>query len=396
MLFARRLPVVLAVIGLPVLFATVSQAEDKPAAAAAPPPPPVTVEVAKSGPVPLTFEYAARTAGYREVEVRAQVSGILQRRTYEEGRPVQQGQVLFRIDPRPYQAALGQAKGALAQAQARYRQTERDLKRIRELQKKGFASESELDRYVSDFEQAKADVEAARANVDAKQIDLNYTTVTAPISGMASKEIRSEGSLVAANDPGSSLLTKLTQLDPVYVNFAYPDTAAASLNDGIKSGRLIMPKDGKLSAELRFGDGSKYPIEGVVDFTDSFVNTGTGTVNARAVVPNPRNLLIPGQFVRVLIKGVTRKDSVTLPERALSQGPRGTFVYVVDKDGFARVRQVTTGQTVGGRWIIESGVDDGDRVIIDGVLKVRPDQPVRVVEGGAQEPAAATPDQTQS
>lgn len=392
--FARRLPVALVVVGLPVLFASGVRADDKPAAAA-PPPPAVTIEVAKSAPVPMTLEYSARTAGYREVEVRAQVSGILQRRTYEEGRPVKAGQVLFRIDPRPYQAALGQAQGSLAQAQARYRQTDRDLRRIRELQKKGFASESELDRYISNFEQAKADVEAARANVQAKQIDLNYTTVTAPISGMASKEVRSEGSLVAAADTNSSLLTKLTQLDPVYVNFAYPDTEAARLRDGVQSGKLSLPSGGKLAAELRFGDGSKYPIDGVVDFTDSFVNTGTGTVNARAVVPNPDNQLIPGQFVRVLIKGITRKAAVTVPERALAQGPRGTFVYVVDKDGFARVRQVTTNQTVNGRWIIDAGVDDGDHVIVEGIPKVRPDQPVKASEAAPQAPAPQ-PAQAQS
>ncbi|MBG6287086.1 efflux RND transporter periplasmic adaptor subunit [Pseudomonas nitroreducens] len=392
--FARRLPVALVVVGLPVLFASGVRADDKPAAAA-PPPPAVTIEVAKSAPVPMTLEYSARTAGYREVEVRAQVSGILQRRTYEEGRPVKAGQVLFRIDPRPYQAALGQAQGSLAQAQARYRQTDRDLRRIRELQKKGFASESELDRYISNFEQAKADVEAARANVQAKQIDLNYTTVTAPISGMASKEVRSEGSLVAAADPNSSLMTKLTQLDPVYVNFAYPDTEAARLRDGVQSGKLSLPSGGKLAAELRFGDGSKYPIDGVVDFTDSFVNTGTGTVNARAVVPNPDNQLIPGQFVRVLIKGITRKAAVTVPERALAQGPRGTFVYVVDKDGFARVRQVTTNQTVNGRWIIDAGVDDGDHVIVEGIPKVRPDQPVKASEAAPQAPAPQ-PAQAQS
>ena len=392
--FARRLPVALVVVGLPVLFASGVRADDKPAAAA-PPPPAVTIEVAKSAPVPMTLEYSARTAGYREVEVRAQVSGILQRRTYEEGRPVKAGQVLFRIDPRPYQAALGQAQGSLAQAQARYRQTDRDLRRIRELQKKGFASESELDRYISNFEQAKADVEAARANVQAKQIDLNYTTVTAPISGMASKEVRSEGSLVAAADPNSSLLTTLTQLAPVYVNFAYPDTEAARLRDGVQSGKLSLPSGGKLAAELRFGDGSKYPIDGVVDFTDSFVNTGTGTVNARAVVPNPDNQLIPGQFVRVLIKGITRKAAVTVPERALAQGPRGTFVYVVDKDGFARVRQVTTNQTVNGRWIIDAGVDDGDHVIVEGIPKVRPDQPVKASEAAPQAPAPQ-PAQAQS
>ncbi|MNM99772.1 Efflux pump periplasmic linker BepD precursor [compost metagenome] len=326
------------------------------------------------------------------MEVRAQVSGILQKRFYEEGRPVKQGQQLFLIDQRPYQAALAQAKGSLAQTQARYRQTDRDLRRIRELQKKGFASESELDRYISAFEQAKADVQAAKANVDSKQIDLNYTTVIAPISGVASKETRSEGSLVVASDPNSSLLTKLTQLDPVYVNFAVPDTDVRQLNDGVKSGRLQLPADGKLNTEIRFGDGTQYPIDGVVDFTDSFVNTGTGTVNARAVVPNPDQQLIPGQFVRVTVKGLTRKDGITIPERALAQGPRGTFVYVVDKDGFARVRQVVAPLTVSGRWVIDSGVDAGDRVIVDGLPKVRPDQPVKIVETPAQAgaPAAST------
>lgn len=200
---------------------------------------------------------------------------------------------------------------------------------------------------------------------------------------------------MAAADPNSSLLTKLTQLDPVYVNFAYPDTEAARLRDGVQSGKLSLPSGGKLAAELRFGDGSKYPIDGVVDFTDSFVNTGTGTVNARAVVPNPDNQLIPGQFVRVLIKGITRKAAVTVPERALAQGPRGTFVYVVDKDGFARVRQVTTNQTVNGRWIIDAGVDDGDHVIVEGIPKVRPDQPVKASEAAPQAPAPQ-PAQAQS
>nr|WP_307638749.1 efflux RND transporter periplasmic adaptor subunit [Pseudomonas jinjuensis] len=349
----------------------------------------MTVETVKAEELPVEIEYSARTAGFREVEVRAQVSGILQKRTYEEGRPVKQGQQLFLIDQRPYQAALAQAKGSLAQTMARYRQTDRDLRRIRELQKKGYASESELDRYISAFEQAKADVEAAKANVEAKQIDFNYTTVIAPISGVASKETRSEGSLVVASDPNSSLLTKLTQLDPVYVNFAVPDTDAARLNAGVKSGQLKLPADGKLSTDIYFGDGTKYPLSGVVDFTDSFVNTGTGTVNARAVVPNPEQQLIPGQFVRVTIKGLTRENALTIPERALAQGPRGTFVYVVDKDGFARMRQVAAPQTVKGRWVIDSGLDVGDRVIVDGLPKVRPDQPVKIVDTPAEAAASA-------
>ena len=388
--FTPRLPAALTLCALVAAQSVLPALADE--GSAAPPAPEVTVEVARSASLPLNLEYSARAAGYREVEVRAQVSGILQKRTYEEGRPVKQGQVLFQIDPRPYQAALGQAKGALAQAQARYRQTDRDLKRIRELQRKGFASASELDRYTSDYEQAKADVEAAKANVDAKQIDLDYTTVKAPISGMASKETRSEGSLVTASDPNTSLLTELTQLDPIYVNFAYSDTEAARLREGVQQGRLVLPEHGKLNAQIFFGDGSRYPIDGVVDFTDSFVNTGTGTINARAVVPNPETHLIPGQFVRVVVTGIVRKDVVTVPERALAQGPRGTFVYVVDKDGFARVRQVTTSQVVNQRWIVDSGVDDGDRVIVDGLPKVRPDQPVKAVEApvapAQQAPAA--------
>ncbi|WP_160288345.1 efflux RND transporter periplasmic adaptor subunit [Pseudomonas knackmussii] len=358
---------------------------------AAPPAPPVTVEIAKSGPMPLNLEYSGRAAGYREVQVRAQVSGILQKRTYEEGRPVKQGQVMFQIDPRPYQAALGQAKGALAQAQARYRQTDRDLKRIRELQVKGFASAMELDRYISNFEQAKADVEASKANVQAKQIDLDYTTVKAPISGMASKQTVSEGSLVAANDPNSSLLTELTQLDPIYINFAYTDTEAARLRDGVESGRMTLPEKGKLKAELFFGDGTRYPIDGVVDFTDSFVNTGTGTINARATVDNPESRLIPGQFVRVVVSGIMRKSVVTVPERALSQSPAGTFVYVVDDKGIAHMRPVNVAQMVNGRWVLDSGVNAGERVIVDGLSKVRPDQPVKAQEASAEaaQPAQA-------
>lgn len=365
------------------MTATSAQAAD---AQPAPPPPEVVVETAKSEAMPLVLEYSGRTAGYREVEVRAQVSGILQERTYQEGSRVQKGQVLFRIDPRTYEAALARAKGALAQEQARYRQTERDLKRIRELQKKGFASESELDNAVSNFEQSKANVEAAEAEVKSRQIDLDYTTVEAPISGITSRETRSEGSLVVASDPNSSLLTQLTQLDPIYVNFAYPDTEAERLRQEMQTGKLTLPESGKLNVEVKFGDGSSYPMEGQVDFTDSLIDRGTGTVSARAVVPNPAQKLLPGQFVRVLVKGLTRPDTVTVPERAVSQGPRGTFVYVVDEQGVARVRQVSTGRTANGRWVIESGVDAGDRVIVEGLPKVRPDTPVKIAETHAAQP----------
>lgn len=378
MLFSRHFPVVTGAL----LFAFLAPALQ---AADAPPAPEVLVETVKAEALPLEFEYSARTAGFREVQVRAQVSGILQERTYQEGSQVKQGQVMFRIDPRTYQAALARAKGALAQEQARYRQTERDLKRIRELQKKGFASESELDNAISNFEQSKANIQAAEAEVQSKQIDLDYCTVKAPISGITSKETVSEGSLMVAGDPNASLLSNITQLDPIYVNFAAPDSDVEAVRSGLQNGSLVRPEDGKLSVQISLGDGSVYPLEGKVDFTDSLVDRGTGTVSARAVVPNPKQTLLPGQFVRVHVKGLSMPNAMTLPERAIAQGPGGTFVYVVDEGGVARMRQVTTGHTAKGRWVIVTGISAGERVIVEGLAKVRPDTPVRVASQPAKQ-----------
>ena len=372
MLFPRRLPVTAGSLLLAFWAAPLFAADAAPA-------PEVVVETVKAEALPLELEYSARTAGFREVQVRAQVSGILQERTYLEGSQVKKGQVMFRIDPRTYQAALSRAKGALAQEQARYRQTERDLKRIRELQKKGFASESELDNAISNFEQSKANIQAAEAEVQSKQIDLDYTTVKAPISGITSKETVSEGSLMVAGDPSASLLSNITQLDPIYVNFAAPDSDVESVRSGLQNGSLVLPEDGKMSVQIKLGDGSVYPLEGKVDFTDSLVDRGTGAVSARAVVPNPDQTLLPGQFVRVQVKGLSIPNAMTLPERAIAQGPGGTFVYVVDDGGVARKRQVTTGHTAKGRWVIVSGISAGDRVIVEGLPKVRPDSPVKVV-----------------
>jgi membrane fusion protein (multidrug efflux system) len=373
MLMGRHRCAALCAISLGLLLSTLAQAEG-------PPPAEVSVEVVKSELLPVVLEYPARTAGYREVQVRAQVSGILKGRSYLEGSRVKQGEVLFRIDPRSYQAALAQAKGALAQEQARYRQTDRDLKRIRELQGKGYASDSELDRYISNYEQSKANLEAAQATVQARQIDLDYTTVVAPISGITSKEAVSEGSLMVASDPNASLLTQITQLDPIYVNYAYADREAGKLREAVQSGKVLLPANKKLTAEVLFGDGSVYPLKGEVDFTDSLIDKNTGTVSARAIVPNPEQNLLPGQFVRVRVSGMTRPESMTIPERALAQGPKGNMVFVVDEAGIARARPVDTEFTVNGRWVIRTGIKVGDRVIVDGLIRVRPDQPVKVVE----------------
>ncbi len=376
-MFYRQLPLTFATFSLGLLVGSLAQAADT---GQQPAPPEVVVEAVKVESLPVQLEYSARTAGYREVQVRAQVSGILQERTYKEGSQVKQGQVLFRIDPRPYEAALSRAKGALAQAQARYRQTERDLKRIRELQQKGFASESDLDKSISNFEQSKANIEAAKAEVQSRQIDLDYTTVKAPISGITSKEKVSEGSLMVAGDPNASLLTQITQLDPIYVNFAAPDREVSTVRSGLQAGSLVQAKGQRISVEIKFSDGTRYPLEGQVDFTDNLIDRSTGTVSARAVVPNPDQALMPGQFVRVLVKGINKPNAITVPERAISQGVNGTFVYIVDKQNMARVRPVSTAHTAEGRWVVESGISEGDKVIVKGLPKVRPNAPVKVVD----------------
>jgi membrane fusion protein (multidrug efflux system) len=187
---------------------------------------------------------------------------------------------------------------------------------------------------------------------------------------------------MVAGDPNASLLTNITQLDPIFVNFAAPDTDVTVVRSGLNSGALTLPEDQHMSVEIKFGDGSVYPLAGKVDFTGSLIDRSTSTVSARAVVPNPEQKLLPGQFVRVVVKGITLPSAITVPERAVAQGPRGTFVYVVDDQNIARMRQVSTGRTAKGRWVIESGISVGDRVIVEGLPKVRPDTPVKVAEPG--------------
>lgn len=352
---------------------SVSQADESSAAQTQ-----VQVEVVEPQDIPILLEYPGRTAGYREVEVRAQVSGILQERTYEEGARVEKGQVMFRIDSRQYQAAVARAKAAVAQEQARLRQTERDVKRVRTLSKKGFASERELDNSISAYEQSKANLQAAEAELQSRQIDLDYTTVRAPISGMTSREARSEGSLVIAGDPQASLLTQLTQLDPIYVNFALPqDSEGARLRKDFASGQLGNVDQSQLSVEVLFDDGTVYPLKGRVDFTDSLVDRGTGSISARVQMPNPQQKMLPGQFVRIRISGLVRRQAISVPERAVAQKASGPYVYVVDAQGVAHQQPVVLGSTTGGRWLIKSGLQAGDRVVIEGGQKLDPDERVQ-------------------
>jgi len=383
----RASGITLALLSALLLAACGDGAKQSSAAPAAPPP---TVKVIRVAPhdLPVETEFAGRTAGSREVEVRARVRGILLERTYTEGTRVEPGKVLFRIDSRPYEIALQRAKAQLQEAQARLAAAERDWNRAEALYKKQVASERTRDDALSALELAKANIAIAQAEVDAARVDLDYTSVEAPIAGITGREVVSQGSLVGTTAE-NSLLTRITRLDPIYVNFAIPDAEWLRQRQLIESGRLISTTGKRLLAELRLADGRAYRHEGHVNFTDTTVDRDTGTIQARAVFPNPGGDILPGQFVRIMLKGLVRSDAIVVPEAAVMQGPKGTFVYRLTEDNKAEVASVKTGPTVKAGWIIEEGLKPGDRIVVEGVIRVRPGQPVRPAEPSPQSTAAA-------
>lgn len=347
--------------------------------AEAPPPPSVTTVNVAASSVPLSYEYAARISAFRQTEVRARVSGILLKRNFVEGAQVKAGDVLFLIDPAPYEAALMQAQAGLKQAQAQLGQGIREEKRNISLFDQNVGSQKSRDDAISARELAEAAVASAEAQVKTAELNLGYTKVTAPIGGITSLEQVSEGSLISTD---SSLLTNITQLDPVYVNFSFSDSEAREIRHLID----LMKSKGqeqKLRVKLTFGDGSTYDHEGSVDFTSATVDVNTGTIQARAIIDNPDRQLIPGQFVRATVSGVTADDAIVIPEIALMQGPQGQFVYTVGKDGKAKINAVTLGQKVGSNWIINSGLDAGDQLITEGIIKVRPGSAVNATAEAA-------------
>lgn len=344
------------------------------------PPAQVTLQTVTLTTVPLRFEYVGQTAGSKEAEVRARVTGILERRSYQEGGRVAAGQVLFVIDSRPYAAQVQQAEAALARARAQRLQAQRDLERLQPLAQSGVVSRRDLDAALSADEGSAAGVLAAEAQLTEARLNLSYTSVTSPVAGFASRAQKSEGSLVA---PGAdSLLTTVSQIDPMYVNFSLAENDALRLNEMVASGKLVVPdrKDGGYQARVRLADGSEYEHPGKLSFIDTRVNPTTGSFDARAQVPNPDAVLKPGQFVRVLLDGGVRPNAVVVPRRAVMEGPQGKFVYVASKNAegkdVALPHPVTVGDwvQVGGvdQWLIESGLKEGDQVIVEGMAKIFP------------------------
>ena len=371
------------------------------------PPAPVSVEEVKTTTVPIRFEYVGQTAGSKEAEVRARVQGILEKRTYQEGNRVTAGQTLFILDSRPYAAQVQAAEAELSRAQAQYSQAKRNFDRVKPLAGSNALSQREFDEATSGEESGAAAIKQAQARLTEARLNLGYTRVTAPVTGWASRAQKSEGSLVS---PGAdSLLATISQLDPLYVNFSVSEAERLRLNRLMNSGELKAPaangaaakngdkSSGAVSAAdksplsgysvaLKLSDGSFYERKGRLTFVDPAINAGTGSFDARAELPNADAALRPGQFVRVIVEGATRPNTIVVPQRAVMDGPQGKFVFVTGKgpDGKTDValpRPVTVGEwvEVGGQqqWIVESGLKPGDVIVTDGTAKLFP------IPGGA-------------
>jgi len=344
------------------------------------PPPAVSVITVATKDVPVTYEYVAQTAGFREVEVRARVTGILLKRNFREGAAVKKGESLFTIDPAPFQVALARAEADLGVAEARLDQAKRETARLKPVIAAKAASQKELDDATSAEQVAGAEVKSARARVAEAKLNMEYTRVESPISGISSRSVVSEGALVSGPNV---LLTKVTQTDPMYVIFGIPDREYLAMRRDVESGRLKVPANGRFKAQVKLADGSLYAREGVLDFADARVNAQTGTSEARAEFANPGNLLRPGEFSRVLLTGAVRPDAIVVPQRAVLDSPRGKYAYVVTADGKSEPRPLDVGEWTGDGWIINGGLKPGDQLVVDGVVKLSlmpPGAPVTIVK----------------
>src|SRR5256885_3920626 len=353
------------------------------------PPPEVNVVAVTPRTLSLSFEYAGQTAGSREVEVGAGVAGIILKRNFTEGAPVRQGQSLYTVDPAPFEAATARAEADVLAAEARYEQAKRNAARLKPLYAEKAVSQKENDDAVSAEEISAADLKAARARLTEARLNLSYTKVEAPVSGVASRSLRSEGSLVGGPE---TLLTTVMQVDPMWINFGIPDNEQAQLARDVQAGRVALPKDGAFEVALKLADGSMYERTGKLNFSDVRVSPTTGTREARAEVPNPQRVLRPGEFVRVILRGATRPNALTVPQRAVLEGPQGKFVYIIDEKSTAQPRPIEVGDWSGDSWIINNGLQPGDRVIVEGLMRLGPGAPVRLAEA---KPAAQKPEPKQ-
>ena len=349
---------------------------------------PATVLAVVPQRVPIAVEAVGQVEGSKEVEVRARVTGILLKRTYGEGDIVRAGRTLFKIDPAPFEIALAQAKAQLAQEQARNEQARRESVRLKQLAEQKAISQKEYDDASSNLNLSTASLQAAQANVRQAELNLSYTDVNAPVSGVSGRAARSEGSLITAG--ADSLLTTISQVDPIWVRFSLSESDLAKLPQR----RLV--GGAKVEVNLIMPDGTRYPGKGRLNFAATQIDTRLGTQQLRAEFDNAKGQLLPGQFARVQLIAGQRENVFLVPQTAVMEAEAGYMLFVMDKEGKAALRPVQLGDWIGTDWMVLGGLAAGDRVIVDNLLKLRPGAAVspqapgqgKPAESGAGKPAA--------
>ncbi len=325
--------------------------------------------------IPNIIELPGRVEPVRQAEVRARVDGIVQERLYEEGTDVKAGQPLFSIDPRELRASLAQVKASLQRAEATAANAGALVERYRPLVAEKAISQQEFDSAIAASREADANIAQIEAEIEAANLQLGYTIVRAPIDGRARRAQVTEGALVSA--AGATLMTRIEQLDPVYVTVAQASSEVLKVRRAVADGTIDIDQNGKTKVQLYFGDDTPYSNSGFVDFFDFSVNETTGTVNLRAEFPNPDKILLPGEFVKAKFYVGTRQGGISVPQSAVQISATTASVYVVDGQGKVAVKPVELGPMDAGHWIIKRGLQAGEKVIISNLQKLRPGQPVR-------------------
>ena len=365
-------------------LAACSQGASDPAASGdaqtAAPPPQVILEPVRTAATANILEFPGRVAAIRTAEVRARVTGIVERRLYREGSDVRRGQPLFLIDPLPLRATLDATVGALRRAQATAANAKQDVDRFRPLVAENAISRQENDAAIAKLATAQADVRSAAAQVEQARLNLGYATVTAPIAGRAGRSAVTEGALASAT--AATLLTTVDALDPIYVNFSQSNADLLALRRSIDRGDVHTQGLAKTRVTLTLEDGHTYEHPGRLDFLDLSVDPTTGGVSLRAQFPNPRRILLPGEFVRARVEAGVTSDMLSVPQPAVQLGTRGASVLMVGADNKVVARPVTLGRLEAGRWVVLAGLKPGEQVIVGGLQRARPGKLVTPVRTG--------------
>lgn len=349
--------------------------------------PAVVFTTTSSVDVPVSYDFVGTTEASHRVEIRARIQGIIDARHFEEGGLVREGDLLYSIDPAPYEADLRIAEANLEQKRARLELAKRETERLRQLVEEQIISQSEFDREEAGLIEARAALQLARAEVDKAELELSYTEIRAPFTGLIEETYKETGSLV--DEGANSLLTEVLRMDPLDVHFRMSESQFREINQALKTGELRLIGGDEPHIELTLVDGVPYAMRGTINFLNPSIDRQTGTVGYRAQIDNAEGELKPGQFVEVELTGFERPATITVPQEAVSQSTAGAYVYVLDGDDTAEMRKVELGDWSGADWIVISGLEAGERIITRGLGRVRAGQPVNAT--AASEAAAGVP-----